>query len=210
MNIVPKPSSYQYDLVLSPVINRAERPHDVRIVVRWVNVGPLFVSGFLQWINADDLSPARLESFPRDSVNQMNYWLGYSRDTLGYATWYHGLGSTANGTTISSFTVDTQSMWRTKAFYVRLPQQNEGIDPGIARYKNSAKLAVDIYLPEDDANPLHYGKPSRTFYLSEAQDSDNPSAPYWEVFALKTANEVPNIADRIVSVNRIVTKLFYP
>jgi hypothetical protein len=90
-------------------------------------------------------------------------------------------------------------------FYVRIPQAKL-TDPGIYRYKDTARLKVDIYVAETDGASNHFGLPVKTFYLNNAGSSDNAAAPYWYVFNLKRDTRL-SPEDRIVPVNKILTKM---
>jgi hypothetical protein len=92
---------------------------------------------------------------------------------------------------------------------VRLPQANPA-DPGIARYIASSRLQVDVYFPETDAPGRFFARPAQTFYINQAQLSDNQSAPYWQVFDVKTDPTITDPASRIVPIQKITTKAYIP
>lgn len=206
--VLPKPNPWQYDLVLSPVINKAQRPQDLRIVLRWVGNKVDFHSGFLHAIETNGQPAAREDlSFAGSNITKrQDYWNGNELGNI----WYHGTGFSNNGTNVMSYTLDTSNLYSGRyVFYVRVPQSNPA-DPGIARYADSSKMAVDVYLPENDTNGRHFGKPTYTYYLTQAQASDNPSAPYWTVLDLLTDRSIQNPQDRVVPIQKITTKPYLP
>lgn len=209
--VLSKPASWQYDLVLSPVIPRAQRPKDIRVVVRWVGNTADFASGFLHAVLADGTPvPTDNYSFVGPYITKrQDYWNGFDRAGI----WYHGFGTTGGGTNEMTFTLDSSNLYAGRyVFYLRLVQAHV-TDPGISRYAASSKAEVDVYFPEDDASGRHFAKPSLTFYLNQAQASDNPSAPYWQVFDLKAGpadSSIQNLQDLIVPLQKITTKPYIP
>lgn len=190
--ILAKGASWQYDLILSPVIDQSKRPTDIRIVTTWVNSTPDFYNGFV--IPSVGIATTTATTSPGKD---------YYFKPSNHGIWYHGFGYTPTKTNVRSFTIDQAQMIDDEyAFFVRVPQARL-TDPGIFRYKDSARLKVDVYLPESDTSIRHFAKPSMTFYLSGAINSDNPSASYWHVFNISKPD---NIQDAIVTVNRIKTK----
>jgi hypothetical protein len=227
--VVAEPQSWQYDLALSPVVSRSLRPNDLRIVASWVGSGD-FYSGVL---NPFVISPASpeiegpsymfIDTSERGSIiteyanvyeyaTGTNYYnlitastqsvLDRSSITLNYkkhGIWYHGLDSTSGQTSVEAFTIDTAAMeGNTYSFYVRSPSYP------IRQFKNTARLKVDVYLPENDTNQYHFGTPVKTYYFSAAIPSDNPNARYWQVFNVNKPSATLSMTD-IIDVNAIVT-----
>jgi len=189
--VVAKPATWQYDQILSPVIDRSKRPDDIRIVATWVNSNPDFYGGFV--VPSIGITTTTVSSTGSDY---------YFKPSV-HGIWYHGFGYTPTKTNVRSFTVDgAQMIDEEYIFYLRVPQARL-TDPGIYRYKDTSRLKVDVYIPENDSAPRHFAKPTATFYLSNATNSDNNSAPYWHVFNIKKNGNLP---DRIIPINKIVTR----
>jgi hypothetical protein len=206
--IVSKPTPSQYDLLLSPVISRSQRPQDIRIVTHWVGNTVEFVTGFMHGVLADGTPEPREQfSFPTSSIaSRQDYWNMPSLEGI----WYHGFGSTNGGTNVVAYTLNSDDLRAGRyVFYVRLPQANPA-DPGIARYIASSRLQVDVYFPETDAPGRFFARPAQTFYINQAQLSDNQSAPYWQVFDVKTDPTITDPASRIVPIQKITTKAYIP
>jgi hypothetical protein len=198
-DVLAAPQSWQYDLLLSPVISQTVRPQDIRVVTTWVGADPDFFPGF---IIPSLGAAAAIEgpTFGSTSVGT-NYYT--QADLQGM--WYHGFGFSPGKSNVQAFTIDTTKLIDDQyLFYVRVPQARPGFDPGISRYKDSTKLKVDIYLPESDTSNRHFALPSMTFYLNSALPSQNPAAPYWYLFNLK--KDGATLKDKIVPVNRIITE----
>jgi hypothetical protein len=110
----------------------------------------------------------------------------------------------------------------TYSFYVKSPSV------AIRQFRNTAKLKVDVYLPENDVqygedlsfvsdnlispsdigNSAFYrfGTPVKTYYLQAAALSDNQNAKYWQVFNLSKPSSGSEITvDNILDVSTIVT-----
>jgi cysteine-rich repeat protein len=181
---------WQYDLILSPVIDQTKRPSDVRIVASWVNQADFNSQFIVPSIGIPKLATTSTgdDYYFKPSVNGI---------------WKHGFGDSGYKTKLRSFTVDAAQMIDDEyMFFVHLPQAKP-TDPGIYQYKDVAHLKVDVYLPENDSNVSHFARPSFTFYLTNAIRSDNSSAPYWHVFNIqKNASGL----DRILPVNKIMTR----
>lgn len=207
-SIVAEPQSWQYDMVLSPVVSAATRPKDLRVVVSWVGSGD-FYSGVLNPFFA----PPQLEG-PSYNLTCLpggqicNISLQYANGTTYYnapasykksGVWYHGFNSTPGQTSEEAFTIDTAAMsGNTYAFYVRSPSYP------IRTFKNTAKLKVDVYLPEADNNQYHFSAPLKTYYFFSAAPSDNQNARYWQVFNINKPSSNLSILD-IMDINTIIT-----
>lgn len=201
--VLSQPQPWQYDLVLSPVIRSAIRNKDVRVVVSWVSGD--FYSGILNpFVNNPDISgPSYCNgscvSDQKKIVTGVNYY--NANDSQFYGVWYHGLNSTAGRTEAESFTINTADMsGNTYSFYVRSPSSP------IRQFKNTARLKVDVYLPENDSSPYHFGTPAKTYYFNTASPSDNPNAKYWHVFNINKPDVInPVSVSDILDVNTIFT-----
>jgi hypothetical protein len=209
--VVANPKPWQYDLVLSPVINqvgnqvntplRGIRGNDIRIVAKWVGVGSTFVGGFLFDTSTPIVDKKETADYPLDQ--KYDYW---TETSLGGGIWSHGLQSTTGGTNVFAFTVDSSLAYNHRIFYVRLPQADKTL-PGILRYAATTKLEVDVYFPEwNEGRFRSFSQPKRTFSLDRALASDNPSAAYWEVFDINSDPSIVNAEDRIVPIGKIVTQ----
>jgi cysteine-rich repeat protein len=197
----------QYDLVLSPVINNQVRPNDIRVVVSWVKDAS-FYGGFTVPL----AGKGKIEgtTFAGKLSTGPKYYDAPARiNGVGY----HGFGSTQNKTSEEAFFINTEAKPYLAtfvsemnndqyAFYVR----TDGA--GIGKYRNTSKLKVDVYFPENDPAPNHFATPAMTFYLNSATPSDNPNANYWHVFNVKRAAfpVADAIAGRIIPVNKILTE----
>ncbi len=197
--VYPQPKDWQYDLLLSPVINQNVRPDDVRIVLSWINSTD-FNGGFVTLANG---SPA-LEGAGLKTVTGLNYF-----DTAPeQGIWYHGYKGVGAKNNVESFTVHTGNAQNVSVnmsqdeylFYIRTADGSP-----IRNYKNSALLKVQVYLPEDDANRQHFANPSLVYNFNAAQASANPDASYWQVFFVKKALNGSGVSNRIVPINKITT-----
>ncbi len=197
----------QYDLILSPVISNVARPNDIRVVVSWVKETP-FYGGFTVPLAGKGKTEGT--TFAGKLSSGANYFQAPRINGIGY----HGYGLTGNKTSAEAFFVNTAATLVSGtvissemtndqyAFYVRTDGS------GISRFRNTAKLKVDVYFPENDAAENHFAVPAMTFYMNSASPSDNPNANYWHVFNIKRA-AVPTpdtTASRIVPVNKIVSE----
>ncbi|KKR34708.1 MAG: hypothetical protein UT67_C0008G0002 [Candidatus Magasanikbacteria bacterium GW2011_GWA2_40_10] len=210
--VVAEPQPWQYDLVLSPVVVKASRPKDVRVVVSWVGSGD-FYSGVLNPFitNPDVEGPAQIEGpayvvpcsgigciFSHKYANGVTYY-NSAADFKKTGVWYHGFNSTPGQTSEEAFTIDTSAMsGNTYSFYVRAPSFP------IRTFKISAKLKVDVFLPEKDTDQYHFGTPVKTYYLQSAAPSDNQNARYWQVFNLNAPTANVTTSD-IIDINTIIT-----
>lgn len=200
-------SPEQYDLVLSPVINNQIRPNDIRVVVSWVKDAG-FYGGFTVPLAGKGKTEGA--TFAGKLSSGSTYYNAPRINGIGY----HGFGSTPNSTNEEAFFVNTEARPYNGttvysemnndqyAFYVRTGGE------GIAKYRNTAKLRVDVYFPENDTETNHFATPAMTFYMNSAAASDNSNASYWYVFNVKRA-AVPNadpVSSRIIPVNKIVTE----
>jgi len=163
------PSS-TYNLILSPVIELSKRPTDLRVVVSWVG-NSQFSSGFL----VPTIGKQEGASMPNSTATGIGYY--NQNNTAGI--WYHQYAY-KNTTNVESFTINTSAM--TSDYYAFYVRSNSG---GINNLKATAKLKVDVYLPDTDASTAayrHFSRPVKTFYLSQSAASANPDAPYWHAF----------------------------
>ena len=201
--VLAQPQPWQYDLVLSPVIRSATRNKDVRVVVSWV--AGEFYGGILNpFVNNPDISgPSYCNGSCTGDQKKIATGVNYynTADSQLYGVWYHGLNSTAGRTEAESFTINTADMsGNTYSFYVRSPSSP------IRQFKNTARLKVDVYLPENDSSPYHFGTPVKTYYFNTASPSDNPNAKYWHVFNINRPEALnPVSVSDILDVNTIFT-----
>ncbi len=208
--ISAEPTSWQYDLVVSPIISidglkdqtgriaGSSRPNDMRVVVSWVGATD-FSAGFVRSMAT--------ESVVEDAVMTANTVAGYNyfsntktrsdTATIPWNIWYHGKGVTNGGISVESFTLDTSRMSNDNyKFYVRTSNSN---DP-IKNYKTSALVKVEVYLPKTGEQMFYKtDRPVKTFYLSGADISSNTNAGYWHVFTIDKngapiANKIRNAA----------------
>ncbi len=211
-SVVADPKSWQYDMVLSPVVSAVSRAKDLRIVVSWVGAGD-FYSGVLNPFDTATPQSSQLEgpsyafnSCPPSGICKFVYQ--YATGTTYYdasasfkksGVWYHGFNSTPGQTSAEAFTIDTSAMsGNTYSFYVRAPSYP------IRTFKNTAKLKVDVYLPEANSNPYQFGTPVKTYYFLSASPSDNQNARYWQVFNINEPSSGVTATD-IIDINAIVT-----
>ncbi len=186
-------TSIKYNLLLSPVINQNIRPQDIRVVVSWVgdielNAGFTIPGG--NPVTLEDNSPKII------TATGINYYTTSPNPLDGI--WYHGFKN-ANTSNVKSFTINTLGMATPAyAFYVRSP-----VSP-INDLKNSAKLKIEIYTPEDDSNGRHFARPVKTYYLNQAGSSDNAAAQYWHIFNIKKVPVgVASLENSIENINLI-------
>ena len=149
--VVAEPQSWQYDMVLSPVVSHSLRPNDLRVVASWVGSGD-FYSGILNPFVISPNSPeiegpsyasAALTTdctgiactYVYEYATGTNYYNLTTRSSQfsfggnaatqvykKYGIWYHGFDSTSGQTSAEAFTIDTAAMsGNTYAFYVRSP-----------------------------------------------------------------------------------------
>lgn len=199
-------SPEQYDLVLSPVINSQVRPDDIRVVVSWVKDNS-FYGGFT--IPLSGKGKIEGTTFAGGLSSGQNYFNGPRINGVGY----HGFGATPNKTSEEAFFVTTAATLSSGAVFSEMTNDQYAFyvrtdGAGIAKFKNTAKLKVDVYFPENDSAPNHFAVPSMTFYLNSAAPSDNPNANYWYVFNIKrAATPTPDsLVSRIIPVNKIVSE----
>ena len=211
---------WRYDLLLSPVIVQSIRPNDIRVVVTWVG-NTSFTSGFTipSTNNSNMLEGASFTPPPPPpqgggggnqqiinpfggSVNPFIAGRRYYTAGSTYSIWYHGASTTVNRITEESFSVNTAGLKEDQyAFYVRTSAN----DP-IKNLKITAKLKVDIYVPENDNDERHFARPTKTFYLNSAAPGDNPNASYWYVANIQNKSVNSGVpADRIIEVNKLIT-----
>ncbi|TSC84627.1 MAG: LamG protein [Parcubacteria group bacterium Gr01-1014_13] len=198
--VVAEPQSWQYDLVFSPVVSSTKRARDIRVVVSWVGSGDFYSGVVNPFISNPQIEGANYVA-PGPSYQYatgINYY-NSPADFKKYGIWYHGFNVTPGQTSAEAFTIDTANMsGNTYAFYVRSPSYP------IRIYKNTAKLKVDVYLPELDNSQYHFGTPARTYYFISSAPSDNQNARYWQVFNMKFSSSSLSVSD-IIGINTIVT-----
>ncbi len=222
--IVASPQAWQYDLVLSPVINNTIRNKDLRVVVSWVGQGEFYggiLNPFVSSTNPEVTAPSYCNLPGTCPALQKRYSTGISYYTTPNSdwngVWYHGFNSTNGQTKAESFTINTGVMLgNTYAFFVKSPGSP------IRQFKNTARLKVELYLPESPYNPgnqeffgpAHYfslfpfrfGIPVKTYYFNTAVPSDNPNAKYWHVFNISKPEVVtPVSSTSVIDVNTIFT-----
>ena len=213
--VVAEPQPWQYDMVLSPVVSSTLRAKDLRVVTSWIGSGD-FYSGILNpFIDPPGIEGASYIfpcADPTDFIcalashqyaKGVNYYeFGDEALDAGYkknGIWYHGFNSTPGQTNAESFTIDTAAMsGDTYSFYVRAPSYP------IRTFKNTAKLKVDVYLPETENNKYRFGTPVKTYYFQAAIPSDNQNARYWQVFNINKPSSNLSVSD-IIDVNAIIT-----
>ncbi|MDO8626082.1 MAG: FG-GAP-like repeat-containing protein [Candidatus Magasanikbacteria bacterium] len=230
--VLARPDPWQNDLIVSPVISKngvksasfgdgdrcattkdvpnSERPNDIRVVVSWIKGHDLF-SGFVE----PDVAAPRFE-FDGISMKQTTGPTYFdSPDNFGRAAWYHGSGETLGQTSVESYTINTASngpaamATKTFKFFVR----TVGPEAPISALKGKAKLKVEIYYPEDTGATIFYNLFSRpnnkVYYFDLAEASENPSAPYWEVFNIRRADydagTLADITKRIAPIQTTTT-----
>lgn len=204
-SVAADPQSWLYDLVLSPVVSSTKRAKDLRIVVSWVGSGD-FYSGVLNPFATTTNQNPQIEGAsyvaPGPSYQYATGTTYYNSpvDFKKFGIWYHGFNSTPGQTSAEAFTIDTAAMsGNTYSFYVRSPSYP------IRIYKNTAKLRVDVYLPEQDSNQYHFGTPARTYYFISSAPSDNQNSRYWQVFNIKAPSTSSLSVSDIMPINTIVT-----
>jgi hypothetical protein len=189
----------------------------MRVVLSYVGNDTDFFAGWLIPSRSASSSMVEGSSFVRtdrfSTYLNKSVSLTYYEDDSGISgMWYHGAGSRL-GTSVESFTIDVSKMTDVQqAFYVRIPQ-TKTTDPGIWDYRASAKLRVDIYMPEDSANEFDQSiRPAQTFYLSSGVVGANPSAAFWHVFNVRKplrggggGREGADFAAQIIPINKTIT-----
>ncbi len=202
--VVAEPQPWQYDLLLSPVVSSTKRAKDLRVVVSWVGSGD-FYSGVLNPFNTTTPQSSQIDGAsyitqgPSYQYATGTTYYNSPADFKKSGVWYHGFNSTPGQTSAEAFTIDTAAMsGNTYSFYVRAPSYP------IRTFKNTARLKVDVYLPEQDNDSYHFGTPARTYQLQFASPSDNQNARYWQVFNINAPSSSLSISD-IIGINAIVT-----
>ncbi len=177
---------WSYDFLLSPMISDSNH---VRLVVSWIgdsdyDIGVLIRPGDSPLTDAD------------------REWDRPYSDPPFLGAWYHGEKKTANKTNVKSITVSTIDLHDAKArFYVK---SREG---GIQNLRSDL-LKVEVYIPGNDRNTGHFGKPYQTFYLNEAKNSLNQDAEYWQVLNIEDGILLPVPGSgRLQTINAIKTGL---
>ncbi len=213
-SVVSQPQPWQYDMVLSPVVLKSNRNQDVRVVVSWVGPDD-FYGGFLNpYVSPYEITDASFCDSSGACADSTG--LGYFNSTNKYGVWYHGFNSTVGQTNAEAFTINTADMsGNTYSFFVKTPSSP------IRQFKNTAKLKVEVYLPENDSafwlrqtvlgqgvdyNKYRFGTPAKTYYLLGATPSDNQNAKYWQVFNINQPVATTTVSSTdIIDVSSIVT-----
>ncbi len=218
--VVQNSQPWQYDLILSPIMSvaglkdskvdpipQSATPNNIRIVVTWLdNKETDFIAGLVGFdVNQVPFTNEGPGLVPAQGTN----YYSQTPSKKFSAIWYHGFGQTAGGINEEAFTVDTTKMPSSfYSFYVRTPGPNFPLK----KYKTTAKLKVDVYLPDDGGVvPYNYFMPPyKTFTLDLADFStQNSTANYWQVFNLDNylngLGEAKPLANRLTPVNAIVT-----
>ena len=197
--VVKNPVPWQYDLVLSPAIT-STRPNDLRIVVSWSGHYD-FTTGLAKPLFTQPLQSLSVER----RVLGYEYYettetvdgvikTKYSDSEGSYNVWYHGVSTTENGLSAESFTIDT-SIMTTDTYHVYVASTG---DDYIKNLVSSAPLRVDVYLPDATAAFYHFSRPSKTFYLRNADDSTaNQKAKYWHVFNIIKGGDRTAMTEKI-------------
>jgi hypothetical protein len=198
------PATGQYDLVLSPVFKDSKQ---IRIVISWVGNAD-FDGGFL--VN-DNGTVKYIEGATGGVAKSESY--DYAVKPPSYGFWYHklkdpGLKDPGFATKAESFTLDVSKMTVSStqyAFYVK----SEG-NTAINKFKNTAKLKVEVYFADTDIDVRHFSRPTATYYLSNAIPSDNPAAFYWHVFNVpKSTGNTPVSIDNLTQINLMRTDILF-
>lgn len=213
--IKDKPTSWQYDLPISPLILKGVRDNDLRVVVSWVGDTD-FAVGLSRIQSADSISVVEDGRLALKTATGANYHTKPSSDDASpsWNIWYHGQGKTAGGLTEEAFTINTAQM-STSSYkvYIRamlLPIKN---------FRNASNLKVNVFIPEavesyNDNIPstLTYPQlPTRTFYFNQSDtSSSNANAAYWHVFTinrdgLTMVDKIRNAAEYIPNADGTAT-----
>lgn len=206
--VVAQPQTWQYDMILSPVISSTLRNKDLRVVVSWVGQGEFYggiLNPFVENSNPEVTAPSYCNLSGTCPALQKKYSTGinyYSTPNSDwYGVWYHGFNSTLGQTKAESFTINTGAMsGNTYSFFVKSPGSP------IRQFRNTARLKVDIYLPENGKSAFHFGVPAKTYYFNASAPSDNPNAKYWHVFNINKPALASTVSTAdIIAVNTIFT-----
>ncbi len=216
-SVAAEPQTWQYDLVLSPVVSSTKRAKDLRVVVSWVGSGDFYSGVFDPFITST--GNPQIEGPSYVFFENLTFCpvsgCVYNYQSYHYATgtnyfnapanfkksgvWYHGLNTTPGITNAEAFTIDTSAMdGNTYSFYVRAPSYP------IRTFRTTARLKAEVYLPETDKDSYRFGTPARTFYLQESSPSDNQNARYWQIFNINAPSSNLSVSD-IIGINTIVT-----
>ncbi|MDD2807955.1 MAG: hypothetical protein PHW95_05575, partial [Patescibacteria group bacterium] len=100
-----------------------------------------------------------------------------------------------------SFTLDATNMTADGyIFYVK------SLKNPIDALSNQSQVKVSVYFPDFTANKdSYFSKPTYTYVLSGAMQSDNPKANLWHVFNVYKSNPVSILDQQVKEMNRIVT-----
>ncbi len=227
--VFTQPQTWQYDIVLSPIVLQSfpiensapiRRNQDVRVVVSWVGPGE-FSGGIINpFVTPQEINGASYCSFAYCFGGQRSYATGINYFNVPnsnlYGAWYHGFNTTPGQTNAESFTINTADMsGNTYSFFVKSPSVP------IRQFRNTARLKVDVYLPEvgryvydvicceptyTNWNRLIFGTPVKTYYLLGAAPSDNQNAKYWQVFNINRPTATTTVSStHIIDVSTIVT-----
>ncbi len=196
----------QYDLVLSPLINKDTRPDDIRLVVSW-NGDANLIAGFL--------TPTQVEQTSFRLTNGGQYYTYAATSGI----WYHGTTITSGRTHVASFTINTQNYSAHAYGSVLSPRMTNNqyafylhtTGEPIKKYLNSQHVKVEVYVPESDPTASayrHFTTSTMTMYLSNAAPSQNPNATYWNVANILmdsgAVNDIPQ--NRIIRVEKIISE----
>ncbi len=212
--VMAEPQTWQNDLVLSPVVSNTIRAKDLRVVVSWVGATDFYSGVFNPFSTNPQIEGSSFTAYYCDNPSSTSFCLvtphiQYAQGTEYYnapasykytGVWYHGFNFTPGQTNAEAFTIDTSDMTgNTYAFYVRSPSYP------IRTFRTTARLKVDVYLPELDSDKHHFGTPARTFYLQAAIPSDNQNARFWQVFNVTAPGAAGLSISNILGVDTIVT-----
>lgn len=187
---------WQYDLVLSPVINSTTYPARIRVVVSWTGNTYDFRAGFL---TPSSLWEGQGGRYP---VVNMGAYLGGGIAPPDAFIWFNDSTTTLAKTNVESFDVDVSKIAGMYPFYVR-----NVASTSIASAQTSANLKVEVYFPEKVISYDHtyFSRPTKTYYLNQAILSDNANASMWQVFNIAQLGASGLIPDNVMDVNTIRT-----
>jgi len=227
--IVDQPQTWQYDMVLSPIVLQAfsrdggvtiRRNQDVRVVVSWVGPDD-FSSGIINpFVTPQEINGASYCPYAYCGSQRRSYSTGVDYFNTPNANWYgafyHGYNITTGQTNAEAFTINTGDMsGNTYSFFVKSPSVP------IRQFRNTARMKVEVYLPEPgdfvyptfcceptytNLNRRRFGTPVKTYYLLGAAPSDNQNAKYWQVFNINRPGVTTTVSSTdIIDVSSIVT-----
>jgi len=224
LDVVSDPAPWQYDMAITPVLrkysgsyknlNLKAYPKYVRIVLSYVGDQPLHagfsaISGKAFMFEGANIEPSvRTGTWKSLESQYASYvWPNVPGIDQQSHIWYHGFHAAPSTFQVEAYSVLAGNLPNyAYAFYVRSPYQP------ISFYRSS-RVRVDVYFPETTDNGDDWRKfalPAKTFWLSDAEGSDNQSAQYWHVFNVKNVTAdfaTENNAIDIKNANRLVTGL---